>query len=57
MDMVIASIVSMGHSFEVAQKAAETTKSEDLNVNLEWIEKHLDDPEVKALLEKKMEVE
>lgn len=50
MELAIASIVSMGYPYEVAKKATASTNSEDLNANIEWIEKNLEDPDVQALM-------
>lgn len=48
---IVGQIVSMGYEQELAQKAHDTTKSSDLNVNIEWIEKHLEQEAIKASLE------
>lgn len=43
MDEVIAKLVSLGTEKEIAQKATEATKSLDIELNQQWIEKYYDD--------------
>ncbi|KAL4436460.1 hypothetical protein ABPG74_003026 [Tetrahymena malaccensis] len=50
MDSVIGQIVSMGYDQELAQKCFNATKSTDLNTNIEWIEKHLEQEAIKESL-------